>query len=84
MELKRYHEELLKGARPALVVNEGRKWMQVLVVDKGRLKMLRRPTTEKAFMTPLATNERKAKASLRRLARKRGTSRNIRAAIAAI
>ena len=81
MQLQRYHEELLKGARVALVINEGRKWMQVLVIDKGRLKMVRRPVTEKQYMTPLQTNERKAKASFRRMARKRGTSRKIRQAI---
>lgn len=81
MELMRYREELLKGARPALVVAEGRKWMKVLVVDHGRLRVVRRPLTEKAHMTPLRTNERKALASLRRLARRRGTSRTIREAV---
>lgn len=81
MQLQRYREELLKGARPALVINEGRKWMQVLVVEKGGLKMVRRPITEKQHMTPLPTNERKAKASWRRMARKPGTSRKIRQAV---
>lgn len=78
MELLRYREELLLGARPAMVMSEGRKWMNVLVIDKGKLHKVRRPLTEKQFMTPLATNERKAKASLRRMARRRGTSRVIR------
>lgn len=78
MELLRYREELLKGARPAIVVAEGRKWMKVLIVDSGKLRVVRRPLTEKAHMTPLQTNERKARASLRRLARKRGTPRVIR------
>jgi len=81
MELLRYHEELLKGFRPALVVAEGRKWMKVLVVDSGKLRIVRRPLTEKAFMSPMKTNERKALASLRRLARKRGTSRTVRDAV---
>ena len=54
MQLMRYREELLAGARPALVM------------------------TEKQHMTPLATNERRARASWRRMARKRGTSRAIR------
>jgi hypothetical protein len=78
MELQRYREELLKGARPALVVNEGRKWMQVLVVDHGKLRMVRRALTEKQHMTPLVTNERKAKASFRRMAKQRGTPRKVR------
>lgn len=78
MELQRYREQLLLGARPALVMSEGRKWMDVLVIDKGKLHKIRRLLTEKQFMTPLATNERKAKASLRRMARKSGTSRVIR------
>ena len=80
MELQRYQEALLGGFRSALVAKEGRKWMSVVVVESGRLKMIRRPLTEKDHMTPVAWN-RKPKASMRRLARKRGTSRDIRAAI---
>jgi len=34
--------------------------------------------TEKQHMTPLATNERKAKASFRRMAKRRGTPRKVR------
>ena len=78
MELLRYREAMLKGCRSALIVDEGRKWMKVLVVDSGRLRVVRRPLSEKAHMTPLKTNERKALASLRRMARKRGTPRIIR------
>lgn len=81
MELMRYHEELLLGYRPALVLNEGRKWMDLLVVDHGRLRILKRSLDEKKYMTPLVTNERKAKASIRRLARKKGTSKRIREAV---
>ena len=80
MELMRYQEPLLGGFRSALVASEGRKWMQVVVVNAGNLKMIRRPLTEKDHMTPVAWN-RKNKASMRRLARKRGTARNIRAAV---
>jgi len=80
MELMRYQEELLTGFRPALVASEGRKWMKVVVIDKGQLKMVRRPMTEQQYMTPMSMN-RKERASLRRLARKRGTSRAIRAAV---
>ena len=83
MELQRYHDED-QTVRTALIAKEGRKWMQVLIVKSGRLKMIRRPLTDKDHMSPLRTNERKARASLRRLARKRGTSRIIRAAVKAL
>ena len=83
MELVRYREELLKGVRPALIVKEGRKWMQLAVIDQGKLRMTKRPMTDRQYMTPLELN-RKTKASLRRLARKRGTSRTVRAAIKAL
>ena len=83
MELMLYREELLRGNRPAVIVKEARKWMDVLVIDAGKLRIVKRPLTEKEFMSPLATNERKAMASLRRIARKRGTSRKVRAAVAA-
>ena len=71
-----------QGCRIALVVSVARKWMQILVIEDGRLRILRAPVTEQRYMTPLETNQRKAIASLRRLARKRGTSRAIRTAIA--
>ena len=83
MELKLYQDEDQRF-RTALVAKEGRKWMSVVVVDVDRLKIVRRPLTDKGYMKPLQTNERKAKASLRRLARKRGTPRLARAAVAAI
>ncbi len=82
MQLQRYHDG--HQFRSALIAKEGRKWMQVLVISAGRLKMLRKPLTDKGYMSPMPTNERKARASLRRLARKRGTARDIRAAVAAI
>ncbi len=78
MKLMRYRGELLDGCRPALVIYEGRKWMDLLVVDHGRLRILKRSLDEKKHLTPLVTNERKAKASIRRLARKKGTSKRIR------
>jgi len=80
MELQRYQQPLLGGFRAALVAKEGRKWMQVVVVDGGSLKMIRRPLTEKDHMTTVAWNS-KSKASMRRLARKRGTARAVRAAV---
>ena len=80
MNLQRYHTE--DGMVTALIVSEAHKWMTVLVVDGGRLRLVRELVTEKQFMVPAQTNERKALASLRRLARKRGTSRAIRTAIA--
>ena len=80
MELQRYQEPLLGGFRAALVAKEGRKWMSVVVVDGGKLRMIRRPLSEKDHMAPVAWN-RKSKASMRRLARIKGTSRTIRAAV---
>ncbi len=82
MQLQRYHDG--HQFRSALIAKEGRKWMQVLVISGGRLKMLRKPLTDLNYMSPERTNERKARASLRRLARKRGTARDIRAAVAAL
>ena len=88
MQLQRYHDYAVTAAgthsefRTALVAREGHKWMTLLVISDGQLKLIRRPLTDACYLTPLQTNERKAKASLRRLARKRGTSRKIRAAIA--
>ena len=80
MNLCRYRTE--HSAITALVVTTARKWMTVLVVDGGRLRLIRRPVTDQHHMTPLATNTRRAMATYRRLARKRGTSRKIRAAVA--
>lgn len=80
MNLQRYHTE--QGMVTALIVSEAGKRMTVLVIDRGRLRLIREPVSEKQYMVPAQTNERKAKASLRRLARKRGTPRKIRAAIA--
>lgn len=80
MELQRY-QDTDNRFRTALVAKEGRKWMQVLVVEDGRLKLIKRPLTDKEYMSPLLTNERKSRASLRRLARKAGTSRAIRLAV---
>lgn len=80
MELMRYQDEDQRF-HIALVAKEGRKWMQVVMVKGGGLKAVKRPLTDKKYMQPLETNERKAKASLRRMARKRGTSRVVRAAI---
>lgn len=80
MELQRYQGPALDGFCTALIAREGRKWMQVVVVNGGRLKMIRRPLTDKDHMTPIAWT-RKSKASMRRLARKAGTARTVRAAI---
>ena len=83
MELQRYQDEDNRF-RTALIAKEGRKWMQVLIIKSGHLKLVKRPVTDKKHMSPLRTNDRKARASLRRLARKRGTGRNIRTAVAAL
>ncbi len=80
MELMSYQEPLLGGFRTALVAKQGRKWMKIVVVEAGRLKMVRRPLTDKDHMTPVAWN-RKSKASMRRLARIKGTARNVREAV---
>lgn len=80
MELQQYQGPMLDGFQIALVANEGRKWMNVVIVKGGSLKMIRRPLTEKDHMTPIAWSQ-KSKASMRRLARKQGTARNVRAAV---
>ena len=76
MELQRYRDE--EQTRIALVAKTGRKWMRVLVVEAGKLRMVKRPMADLQYMSPLPTNERKARASFRRMARKSGTNRNIR------
>ena len=83
MQLQRYQYDPMRVCL-ALIVKEGRKWMQLLIIKGGRLKMIRCPMTAKDHMSPIQTNERKARATLRRLARKRGTPRNIRAVVAAL
>jgi hypothetical protein len=80
MQLMRYQEPMLGGFRSALVASEGRKWMQVVVIEGGKLKMIKRLLTEKDHMVPMAWN-RKSKASMRQMARRRGTARNVRAAV---
>lgn len=81
MSLQSYHDEDNRQ-RTALIVKEGRKWMSLLIVRGGRLEMIQRPLTDQRYMTPAPGNQRKAAASMRRLARKRGTSRKIRRALA--
>lgn len=76
LDLKRYRDS--RQTRVALIVSTGRKWMKVLVVEAGQLKIVRRPLTDLSYMTSMSANQRKVKASLRRLARKRGTARPVR------
>lgn len=89
MNLQQYHDlhktkagRVYSQHRAALVITEGRKWMTLLVVRDGRLVQIRRPMTEQRYMTPLHGDTRKLKATLRRLSRKRGTPKQIRAALA--
>ena len=76
LDLKRYHDS--EQYRIALIVSTGRKWMKVLVVEAGRLKIVRRPLSDLSYMTSTTTNQRKSKATLRRMARRRGTPRLVR------
>ncbi len=64
--------------RTAIIVSKGRKWMKVLVVEAGKLKIVRRPLSDMSYMTSEITNQRKSKATLRRMARRRGTAKAIR------
>lgn len=85
MSLQNYHDEDNRQ-RVALIVKESRKWMTLLVVECDKtlgpgLVMVRRPLTDQRYMTPLQGSDHKAKASMRRLARRRGTSRKIRDAL---
>ena len=79
MELQRYLDQDNKY-RTAMIANKGRKWMLVLEVKDGALKLVKRPMTDTKYMTPMPWT-RKSKASLRRLARRRGTSRAVRLAV---
>ncbi len=79
MELQRYLDQDNKY-RTVMVTTQGRVWMRVLRVDDGGLKIVKRPMTDHKYMTPLPWT-RQNKASLRRLARRRGTSRAVRAAV---
>ena len=67
--------------RTALIVKQNRKWMQLLVIEGGRLKLINRLMTEQRHMTDIACDDRRVKASLRRLARLRGTPRTVRDAL---
>ena len=90
MNLLRYYDKRTTSEgmrcefRTALIVKEHRKWMVLLVVDAGRLKLVRRRVTEQRHMADISCNERKAKATLRRLARLRGTPRDVRDAVRAV
>ena len=75
-DLKHYWDS--EQWRVALIVSTGSKWMKVLVVEVGKLKIVRRPLADLSYMKSIPPNQRKAKASLRRLARKRGTPRSVR------
>lgn len=89
MNLMRFRDQqktrghVFEQFRTALLVEEGRKWMTLLVIRDGRLALIRRPRSDQKYMDPIQCNQRRAKASLRRLGRKRGTSRKIRQALEA-
>jgi hypothetical protein len=76
LDIKSYRD--YEQQRTAIIVSTGRKWMKVLVVEAGRLKIVRRPLSDMSLMTLAITNQRKSKATLRRLARKRGTPQAVR------
>jgi len=86
MDLQRYHDRngYHSEFRTALVVSQGRKWMQLLIVRDGRLHLIRRLITEQRYMNPISCNERRVKATIRRLARKKGTARKVRSAVSLV
>ena len=47
MQLQRYHDQT--GFRTALVIKEGRKWMNVLVISEGQLQITRRLGDPKTY-----------------------------------
>ena len=73
LDLKRYRDS--EQCRSALIVSTGRKWMKVLVVEAGKLKIVRRRLSDMKYMESMEIKQRKTKATLRRMARRRGTSR---------
>ena len=87
MDLMRFRDQqktrghVVEQFRTALVVEKGRKWMTLLVIREGRLALIRRLLSDQRYMDPIQCNQRRAKASLRRLGRKRGTHRKIRQAL---
>ena len=78
MQLQRYHDT--DQCRIAMITQEGRIWMRVMVIDGGGLKIVKRPMADQQYMRSLPWT-RKNKASIRRLARKKGTTRAVRKAV---
>ena len=87
MKLMRYRDQqkirghVIEQYRTALIVEKGHKWMTLLVIRRGRLELIRRLLSDQRYMAPIQCNQRRAKAHLRRLGRKRGTHRKIRQAL---
>ena len=76
LDIKNYRD--YEQTRTAIIVSTGSKWMKVLVVEAGRLKIVRRPLSDMSYMTSAITDQRKSKATLRRMARRRGTAKAVR------
>tara|TARA_R110000823_G_scaffold178830_1_gene311258 strand:- start:16 stop:327 length:312 start_codon:yes stop_codon:yes gene_type:complete len=76
LDIKNYRD--YEQTRTAIIVSTGRKWMKVLVVEAGKLKIVRRPLSDLSYMTSAIINQRKEKATLRRMARRRGTAKAVR------
>lgn len=74
-----YHDET--GQRTAVILSKARKWMRVALIDAGRIKVKKMPISEERFMQEMdlgKAQRRKSFASLRRLARKKGTPTKLR------
>lgn len=73
------------GVQVAFVLREMRKWAEVLIINPlGLLQVKRIHLLELDYMTDIsfgARQERVMKQTLRRLARKKGTTRKARAAL---
>mgnify|MGYP003649732252 FL=1 len=76
LDIKNYRD--YEQTRIAIIVSTGSKWMKVMVVEAGRLKIVRRPLSDMSYMTSAITDQRKSKATLRRMARRRGTAKAVR------
>lgn len=80
-----YRYKTNEGTRCALVLSVGRKWMRVGLVEPNLIKAKKVPISEQRWLEPLDMGkgqERKAKATVRRLARKKGHTKKLREEIA--
>ena len=78
----RYHDG--QQFRTAFIVSRARKWMSLLLIEDGTLIVRKAPLDVERTMTEIDAGARQARkmcCSLRRLAKKKGTSKKAREAV---